>query len=133
MALYDQVCVTGAARDPARLSALERIALRNAFFFRADCAFDLGRDEDAIAHYDVAANRYADDPASLVAMIQIVNAYARMGRWQEARTANERARQRFRELPEQAFDRDDLPLERRHWERWLDASTELAHRFDRDD
>ncbi|TVQ61922.1 MAG: tetratricopeptide repeat protein [Phycisphaerales bacterium] len=133
MSLYDQVCAEGVARDQSRMSSLERIAMRNSFFYRADCAFDLGDDALAIAHYDVAANRYADDPASLVAMMQIVNAYARMGRWEEARTANERARQRFRDLPEGAFDRDDLPLERRHWERWLDASTELAQRFEQDD
>lgn len=133
LTLYDAVCIASGERDSARMSSLDRIELRNAYFYRADCAFDLGDDEAAIGHYDVAANRYADDPASLVAMIQIVNAYTRLGRWEEARTANERARQRFRELPEHAFQRDDLPLERRHWERWLDSSTELSQRFERHD
>lgn len=126
LALYQQICESSAERDLRRMSELDRIALRNAYFYRADCAFDLGGYEQAIDYYDAAANRYSDDAASLVAMIQIVNAYTKMGQWAEAATANERARQRFRELPESAFERADLPLERRHWERWLDSTTELA-------
>jgi hypothetical protein len=61
-------------------------------------------------------------------MVQIVNAYAATDRWTEARTAHERARQRFRELPPEAFDRPDMPMDRRHWERWLDSVAELAIR-----
>ncbi|MBL0921116.1 MAG: hypothetical protein IBJ10_03190, partial [Phycisphaerales bacterium] len=129
--LYQSICESSAERDLRRMTELDRIALRNAYFYRADCAFDLGQYERAIDDYDAAANRYSDDAASLVAMIQIVNAYTKMGLWAEAQTANERARQRFRELPESAFARADLPLERRHWERWLDSATELAQQTDK--
>ncbi len=126
LTLYQEICDSSVDRDLRRMSELDLIALRNAFFYRADCAFDLGRYEQAIDYYDAAANRYANDAASLVAMIQIVNAYTKMGQLAEAQTANERARQRFRELPDEAFQRADLPLERRHWERWLESTTELA-------
>lgn len=130
LGLYESICVSSVDRDVRRMTELDRIALRNAYFYRADCAFDLARYEQAIDYYDAAANRYSDDAASLVAMIQIVNAYTKMGQWAEAQTANERARQRFRELPETAFARADLPLERRHWERWLDSTMELAQQSD---
>ncbi|MGD9692875.1 MAG: tetratricopeptide repeat protein [Phycisphaerales bacterium] len=130
-AMYEEICAAAVLREEKRLSASERAAVRNAFFYRGDAAFDLAEYDAAIEAYDVAANRYAGDPASLVAMIQIVNAYAQTGRMEEARTANERARQRFRELPPEAFDRPDLPIDRAHWERWLESSADLASRVER--
>jgi tetratricopeptide (TPR) repeat protein len=128
MGEYERVALrTNVPLDP-HVSGVERNAIRNAFFFRADCAYDLGEFDRAIEFYDAAAQRFSDDPASLVAMVQIVNAYAATDRWTEARTAHERARQRFRELPPEAFDRPDMPMDRRHWERWLDSVAELAIR-----
>lgn len=125
LALYDGVRSTLDAVDERRRSDLQELVLRNAHFYRADCAFDLGEYDAAIRHYDAAAQRYARDPASLVAMVQIVNSYVELGRWQEARTANERARRRLRELPPEALDSPDLPMTRRHWERWLDAAAAI--------
>lgn len=130
--IYDSIAREAIGSTEQRFSEFELIAQRNAFFYRGDCAFDLGEYEAAIEHYDAAAHRYGGDPTSLVAMIQIVNAYAMMNRWDEARTANERARQRFREIPESAFDRPDLPMERRHWERWLESTAALADRLSED-
>ncbi len=130
-AMYEEICAAAVLREEKRLGVSERAAVRNSFFYRGDAAFDLGEYDAAIEAYDVAANRYAGDPASLVAMIQIVNAYAQTGRMEEARTANERARQRFRELPPEAFNRPDLPIDRAHWERWLDSSADLASRIER--
>lgn len=128
MGEYERVALRTGEPIDTHISGVESNAIRNSFFFRADCAFDLGDYDRAIEFYDAAAQRFSDDPASLVAMVQIVNAYAASDRWTEARTAHERARQRFRELPPEAFDRPDLPMDRRHWERWLDSVAELALR-----
>lgn len=128
MGEYERVALRTGEPIDTHISGVESNAIRNAFFFRADCAFDLGDFDRAIEFYDAAAQRFSDDPASLVAMVQIVNAYAATDRWTEARTAHQRARQRFRELPPEAFDRPDLPMDRRHWERWLDSVAELALR-----
>jgi len=125
LAHYEEVRATLDAKDQRRRTDFEDLLLRNAHFYRADVAFDLGEHEAAIRHYDAAAQRYARDPASLVAMVQIVNCYVELGRWQEARTANERARRRLRELPPEALDAPDLPMTRRHWERWLDAAAAI--------
>lgn len=135
--LYDTVQGIIDASDPSRRSELDRVRLRNAMLYRGDCAFDLARHyendpflseryyTEAIRHYAAAAQRYPDDPSSLVAMVQIVNCHAAMGRWQEARTAHERARSRLAELPEQAFERGEVPMSRAHWENWLDTSIQL--------
>jgi hypothetical protein len=79
----------------------------------------------AIAAYDAARLRYADDPASMVAMAQIVSAYAAQGRLDLARVANERAKQQLARFPESAWQNPDLPMEKRHWEAWLEARTLL--------
>ncbi|MGP1345566.1 MAG: tetratricopeptide repeat protein [Phycisphaerales bacterium] len=136
-------------RDPRRLVPMDRSLLKNAILYRADCAFDMARltaeipegmleelfgqpvltssdwYEQAVAFYDTAAQRYADDPISLTAMVQIVNAYMAMDKPREARTAHERARARLAELPDQAFDSDATSMTRDAWESWLAASVRL--------
>ena len=134
--LYESVIRLYQERPPLRLSDLDRVLMRNAYFYRGDCAFDLGEHEEtaqasadwyerAIRSYDSAAQRFANDPASLVAMVQIVNCYAALGKWREVRTAHQRARARLDELAPSAWDNAQAPMDRRYWERWLAASVEL--------
>ncbi len=104
---------------------LDEVYLRNASFYLGDCAFELGMYDEAIAFYEAARRRYRDDPASLVAMVQIVNAYVQQGKYQEARTANERAREQLSRLPAEVWERSDLPMDQAHWERWLDSTALL--------
>ena len=103
----------------------ERLKLRNAHFYIADCAYDLGDYEAALKLYDRARQRYPRDAASLVAMVQIVNTHMAMGALRRARTANERARRFFASVPDSAWDDPTLPMDREAWERWLDASAAL--------
>jgi len=116
----------GLGEKPGALrTRLEDVHLRNAFFYLGDCAFDLGEYPRAIAYYSASRNRYPRDPAVLVAMIQIVNAYVEMGDFRSARTANERARDFYASLPDEVWDDPDLPMGRRDWERWLESSARL--------
>jgi len=126
MGLYEQVREALEQHPEDGLSDLDRRRLRNAYFYRADAAFDLGEYDTAIRLYDAAAQRYARDPASLVALAQIVAAYLAKGDLQAARTAQERARARFLELPDDAFARDDLTADRAFWEQWLQSRLTLA-------
>ncbi|MFG0257334.1 MAG: tetratricopeptide repeat protein [Phycisphaerales bacterium JB043] len=130
--LYDQVRQHIESITLRDLNELESTTLRNSYFYRADCAFDLGEFDIAIRLYDAAAQRYSQDPASLVAMMQIVQCYLELERWAEARTANERAKRRLAELPDEVLDDPGMPLDRRHWERWLEASARLATAIERD-
>ncbi|MBC7834739.1 MAG: tetratricopeptide repeat protein [Phycisphaerales bacterium] len=126
--LYERVLTTLESKDQARLSDLEQVQLRNCAFYIGDCAYDLGDFQAAIDAYDTARQKYSGDPASLVAMVQIVSAYIEQGEWAKAITANQRARQQLERLPEDVWDSPDLPMERKHWQRWLDASTILEQR-----
>ncbi|MBX3387308.1 MAG: tetratricopeptide repeat protein [Phycisphaeraceae bacterium] len=128
MGKYREVRTALEARPATSLTELDRLYIRNAYFYEGDCAFDLGDFDLAVRAYDSARQRYAEEPASLVAMVQIVNAYVAQERWAEARTANERAAHHLERFPESVWARSDLPMERRHWERWLDARTLLDRR-----
>lgn len=118
-AYYNQVLTELEGRDPQALSPLERLYLRNSYFYQADAAFDRQQYELAINLYDVAARRWKDSPASLVALVQIVNANCEIGQYQAARVANERARRQLARMPDDVFDDPTLPMSRQHWEDWL--------------
>lgn len=124
--LFAQVRDSLESGDPHRRSDLESLQLRNSYFYLGDCAFDLQAYDRAIRHYDAARDRYAGDPASLVAMVQIVSAYLEQGDVKRAVAANERAKRFFDGLPEKVWEDPTLPMTRRDWERWLDATSRLA-------
>lgn len=125
MSLFDEVIDELDARPRNSLSAVERESLRNAFFYRAACAYDLRDFATAVRYYDAAHERYANDPASLVALVQIVNAFVEQGQLDRARTSNERARRYFASLPDDVWDDPYLPMDRAQWERWLESTSRL--------
>jgi TolA-binding protein len=122
---FNQVLRSLEAKDTRGVTRLEQMELRNSYFYLGDCAFDLGEYETAIHHYDAARERYPKDPASLVAMIQIVNAYLEMGDAKRAETANNRAKAFYASLPESVWSDPDLPMDKDDWQRWLDAMSRL--------
>ncbi len=107
------------ARENPPTSDLDHLHLKLAHFYRADCLFDLGEYAEAIRLYDAAAFRYQDDPGALAAYVQIVNSYVALGRTEEARTANERARVLLRRIPPDAFTDGTYTIPREFWDQWL--------------
>ncbi|MCB9846164.1 MAG: tetratricopeptide repeat protein [Phycisphaeraceae bacterium] len=124
--LYAATVEALSQRSPAHMSAVVTRALRDASFYAASCAFDLGDYDAAIRAYDEAYTRYPRDPASLVALVQIVNAQLAMGQSERARASNERARRFFESIPDEAWNDPYLPMGRDDWERWLESSARLA-------
>lgn len=110
--------------DLTRLGQVEDLYLRNAYFYQADCAYDRRIFEQAIQLYNTAANNYSNDPASLVARIQIVNARCELGQFQLAKNANDMARSQLERIPDEAFEDANLPMKREHWEDWLRWTSE---------
>ena len=130
LTLYDRARDGLERKDSRRLTGVETTYLRNAYFYLGACAFDLGDYDAAIAYYNTARERFPKDPATLVAMIQIVHAHVERGEFQSARTANERARRFYESLPPSAWDDPALPMRRDDWERWLDLTSRLEGRAD---
>lgn len=98
---------------------------RNAHFYRADCAFERGDYETAIALYLTATSRWQDHPVALVGWVQIMNARAELGQIEEARSAHARAIELFNQMPEGAFARADSLMTRDRWDDWLQWMTQL--------
>ena len=109
------------SRLQSSLDPLEREYLRNAQLYMADCAFDLGNIRQAIDLYDRVAQKYSKHPSSVVALVQIVNAYIALNDRDRAETAHHRALLRLQQLPEGAFEGEDAILNEEAWERWLEA------------
>ena len=127
---YEMAIGTLGQRADAHLGLFESIALRNSYFYLGDCAFDLDEYDNAIRYYDRARDRYVADPASLVAMVQIVNAYIETKQIGRARTANDRAKRFYESVPDTVWDDPNLPMDRSDWERWLDSSAVLLAQSD---
>lgn len=130
IALFQQVRDGLEAKPAGRRSAVEELCLRNSYFYLGDCAFDLGQYdpkyyERAVIEYEAAKERYRLEPAAMVAMIQVVHVYIKQGDFARAATANARARAFYESLPETVWDDPTLPISRRDWERWLDATATL--------
>jgi tetratricopeptide (TPR) repeat protein len=115
--LYDRVIEfyrRGAAKD------LDKLYLKLAYFYRADCVYDLGKYPEAIKLYGEAAFAYKDDPSAVAAYVQIINANVAMGNVQEAKAANERAKWMLRRMPGDVFaDPSGYSLPKANWEGWL--------------
>lgn len=123
--LYAEAINGFEAQPSQTLSPLQRQMHRNAFFYRADCAYDLKDYEQAIKLYYLAARKFEKDPASLVALVQIVNAHSVLGQTQQARVAHGRAQRQLSQIPDEAFDDPAHPMTRRYWEDWLHWSMKL--------
>lgn len=110
----------------AALTPLEQLYLRSSDFYQAHAAFDRRDFETAIDLYDRAARRWASEPSSLIALVQIVNARCELGQFDEARIANRHARDQLQSMPDQAFaDDPTMPMSRQQWEDWLRWTGEL--------
>jgi tetratricopeptide (TPR) repeat protein len=105
---------------------VEDLYLRNTYFYMGDCSFDLKDYPAAIAHYDAARERYPKEPASLVAMTQIVSALLAQGEVKKAEIANRRAMLFYQSLPASAWEDPSLPISQKDWQHWLDAQAELS-------
>ena len=116
--IYGQVIARLDGR-PDELSTVGRHNLRNAHFYQADCAYKLGQWKKAIVLYDAVAKRWDRHPASIAALVQIVNAHAEQGKFKEARIANDRARFHLERISDQAFEDETLPVTQQHWQDWL--------------
>ncbi len=116
-AMYDKVIDVYRATPPK--TEVDRLYNKLSHFYRADCMYDLGQYEEAIRLYDTAAFRYQDDASSLAAYVQIVNAYYALGKPDEAKAANERAKWLLKRMPPDAFTDGTFAMPKEYWENQL--------------
>jgi tetratricopeptide (TPR) repeat protein len=113
-----------------RATTLDRIVLRNATFALADCALMMRDYEQAVAEYARAREQYTTDPSSLLALTQSMVALVQLERFEDAQAMHERAKSLLAAIPDEVWSDPGraLPMERRHWEAWFAAMTDLEGR-----
>jgi len=123
--LYDRV-IEFNRRGPSAKD-IDKLYLKLAYFYRADCVYDLGKYPEAIKLYGEAAFAYKDDPSAVAAYVQIITANVAMGNVQEAKAANERAKWMLRRMPGDVFaDPSGYSLPKSSWEGWLKWAGEIG-------
>jgi tetratricopeptide (TPR) repeat protein len=120
--LYDQVVEHFKNKQPD--NAVDQLYFKLSHFYRADCLYDLGEYDEAVKLYDLAAFRYQEDPSALAAYVQIVNAYCALGKVQEARSANERAKLMLSRIPAEAFKDGTFQMPKEYYGQWLKWTSE---------
>jgi len=116
-ALFDRAIDLYRATPPTQ--DVDKLYMKLSHFYRADCLYDLGQYEEAIKLYDAAAFRYQEDASALAAYVQIVNSYCALGKMEEAKTANERAKWLLRRMPAETFEDGGFTMPKAYWEQWL--------------
>lgn len=107
-----------------RLSRLERMYLRHARLYEADCFFETRDYRRALKLYEEAAATYKDSPSALAAYVQILNCHIFLGEIHEARAALARAKVSAGAIPAEAFARSVAPETQSDWRRyfeWLES------------
>lgn len=122
--LYDQLVEM--FHDATPTAEMDKLYVKLAYFYRADCLYDLQSYEEAIAAYDAAAMRYQDDASALSAYVQIVNAYCEEGKFLEAKRANERAKTLVSRMPAEAFNDGAFPMPKAYWQKWLQWTSDAG-------
>jgi tetratricopeptide (TPR) repeat protein len=123
-ALYDQTI--NLYNETAPATDMDKLYLKLAYFYRADCMYDLGNYEDSIKLYDAAAFSYQNDPSSVAAYVQIVNAYFALGKPEEAKAANNRAKWMLKHMPPEAFQDDSFAMPKKYWDQWLQWTSDAG-------
>lgn len=122
---YNKVVVELEPWHTDAFSQIQLLYFRNAHFYQADCAYELGDYETAIGLYLNAVSRWQDHPAALVGWVQIMNARAELGQIEGARSAHAQAIELFNKMPEGAFKRADSLMTRERWDAWLQWMNQL--------
>jgi tetratricopeptide (TPR) repeat protein len=115
--LYDQVIDLYRVATPTE--DLDKLYQKLAHFYRADCMYDLGNYQESIKLYDEAAFSYQNDPSAVSAYVQIVNAYYALGKPEEAKAANNRAKWMLQHMPAEAFQDGTFSMPKKYWDQWL--------------
>ena len=114
---YEQV-VLDCEQSPVRTAGVHEL-LRAAMIGHGDALYDLDRFEEAIVVYERTARDFADDAASMHALVQIAGAWVELGDRARAAAAHARALHRLESMPDDELTSIDSLMDREIWERWM--------------
>ncbi len=118
--LYRQLISAYELRDPDQLNRLERMYLRHAYLYEADCFFEAQDYRQALKLYEEAAATYRDTTSALAAYVQVINSHIFLGQPEEARAALARAIVLVDAMSDEAFNNPVSSEKRQDWRRYFE-------------
>lgn len=118
--LFSQTVQEFESRPDGTLDPLDRVYLRHARLYLADCYFELGQYEQALAHYERAGWIYKGTTTALSAYVQIVNCHVFMGHGADAAAALRRALYLVDTMPDNVFASDVGSESRKDWRSYFE-------------
>lgn len=112
-------------RPASELDNLEKVYLRHAYLYEADCYFEARLYRDALNRYDQAAGLLRGSPSALAAYVQIINCHVFLGEPAEAKAALARAQVLTDRLQPEAFAESVSPETKEEWKEyfaWLERA-----------
>lgn len=118
--LYRQLIDTFELRDPTTASALERVYVRLALLYEADCYFETRDLQTALRLYEQITVTLRESVHALSAYVQIVNCHVFLGSHAEARAALARAMVLAEAMSPAAFAVTGGPQSQESWKEYLE-------------
>lgn len=112
-------------RRASDLSDLEKVYLRHAYLYEADCYFEARLYSEALGRYDQAAGLLRGSTSVLAAYVQIINCHVFLGQTAEARAALARAQILAERMPPDSFAVSISPETKENWKEyfaWLERA-----------
>ncbi len=122
--LYRELITEYEARGSVLLNKLERVYLRHAYLYEADCYFDMQDYRTALKLYDNAAGMFKGSPTALSAYVQVINCHVFLGQPREARAALARAQVLASSLRPEVYEATLSPETKDDWKRYFDWLSE---------
>jgi tetratricopeptide (TPR) repeat protein len=107
-------------RRTFELNPLERIYLRHAYLYEADCYFEAQLYRDALRRYDQVAGLLRGSPSVLAAYVQIINCHVFLGEAAEGRAALARAQVLADRMNPETFENDVSPETKDEWKEYFE-------------
>ncbi len=117
--LFERMVEEFERRGESGLEPLDKVYLRHARLYQADCYFELGEYAEALAHYERAAWVYKGSTTALACYVQTINSLVFMGNAAEAKSALRRAQYLVETLPKDAFGTTVEPETQEDWRKYF--------------
>lgn len=120
---YDRfISLLHARNDADSIQSIEQLMIRNSYFAKAGCLYDLEKWEDAIKVYSTTASRWQQEPEALEAYVQLAACHRKLGRHDAARSALEQAKVVLERIPAERNFQTTTRFSRDEWKdtlNWL--------------
>ncbi|MBI9017090.1 MAG: tetratricopeptide repeat protein [Phycisphaerae bacterium] len=103
----------------SKYSKRDRLYSRLSWLHRADCLFDLGNYRQATDSYEDVISQFDKTPVALMAFVQLINCYVKLGQPDEASIALNKASWQLQAMTDETIATGPFDMTRPEWQKWF--------------